>query len=77
MAVGHYRTRAGQIGHNLAERWNGRTWRAVRTAGPGGGLSAVSCTRAIRCIAVGQAGNLILAERWDGIRWRLLKAANP
>jgi hypothetical protein len=77
MAVGNYLTNGGAIGHNVAEFWNGSTWRILRTAGPGGGLTDVSCTRASRCMAVGQAGTLTLAEQWNGARWRLLKTPNP
>jgi hypothetical protein len=75
MAVGNYLT-TGAIGHNVAERWNGSTWRRLKTPG-GGGLAAVSCTRATRCMAVGQAGSLPFAEQWNGLRWRLLHTPSP
>ncbi len=80
MAVGNYltRSRSGSIsGHNLAEAWNGRTWRIVRTAGPGGGLASASCTAPRRCMAVGQARTLTMAEIWNGLLWRLLRTPNP
>jgi hypothetical protein len=77
MTVGNYATQHGTVGHNLAESWNGKNWRVLKTPGPGGGLHAVSCARAARCIAVGTAGHLTLAEMWNGTRWRLLKTRNP
>jgi hypothetical protein len=58
-------------------RWNGRTWRLTRTAGPGGGLNDVSCTAAGKCIAVGRSGMLTLAERRNGTTWRRLTTVNP
>jgi hypothetical protein len=80
MAVGSYltgRRLESLSGHNLAEAWNGRTWRIVRTVGPGGGLASASCTRPRRCMAVGQARTLTMAEIWNGLLWRLLRTPNP
>jgi len=80
LAIGNYRsrTRLGRLsGHNLAEAWNGSTWRTVRTVGPGGGLVGVSCTGPRRCMAVGQARTLTMAEIWNGLLWRLLRTPNP
>ncbi len=76
MAVGNYLD-ADQLGHNLAVRWNGRTWRPTRTSGAGGGLSGVSYRRPASAIAVGPAGGLALAERWNSTTWRRLTTANP
>ena len=85
MAVGHYLAKGGPEGVeglNVAEFWNGSTWRILSTAGPGGGLADVSCTSVTRCIAVGEApagqvGTRTLAERWNGKSWRLLTTRNP
>ncbi len=78
VAVGSYKGSAGS--RPLAERWNGRRWRLLRTAsdaqGPstdnGDYFSSVSCTAANACEAVGYdlPHNDALAEAWDGTRWR-------
>ncbi len=65
----------GTSAPDLAERWNGRTWRLTRTGGRG--FSDVSCPAPRRCIAVGQAGLLTLIERWNDTRWRRLTSVNP
>jgi hypothetical protein len=57
----------------LAEVWNGSAWSVQTTINPltYSRLSAVSCTAANACTAVGkkrpestEAGTLTLAERW-------------
>ncbi len=77
MAVGSYPV--GGTGElvSVAELWNGKIWRAVRQAGPGGDLSTVSCTRADWCVAVGSASGQTVAQAWNGTRWTLLKTPNP
>jgi hypothetical protein len=40
---------------------------------PDGRLSAVSCSSATACMAVGSSDAGALAESWDGERWRLTK----
>lgn len=84
MAVGNYVARVGSRDEafNVAEIWNGTSWRRLPTAGPGGGLTDVSCTSKSRCMAVGlsparAAGTNVLAERWNGRRWHLLATPNP
>jgi len=63
----------------LAERWNGRTWRAQAIPGPdrstGTGFAAVSCSAATACTAAGSydtASNLgrPVAAAWRGKSWR-------
>lgn len=63
----------------LAEHWNGHVWRVLTTPSPGpelNVLSAVSCPRANRCMAVGyydSAGqHQALAEQWNGTGWTTL-----
>ncbi len=65
---------------NLAEAWNGRSWRVQAIPGPTSGtdpaLYAVSCTSASACTAVGFYGNAAglptaMAERWNGKAWRI------
>jgi hypothetical protein len=64
--------------HDLAERWNGGTWRVMRTPGRypvGAGLVGVSCQGATKCLAVGSyslvpSGALLqVAANWSGGRW--------
>jgi hypothetical protein len=84
MAAGSYTTLDG-ASLPLAEQWNGAAWQVRRTPGPGdafNGLSAVSCTSATRCVAVGNRINgsdvqVTLAERWDGRRWLVLATPSP
>jgi hypothetical protein len=78
MAVGSYVNGSDRTA-TLAERWDGRTWRVLPTPDPGprlSSLTAVSCTGASDCMAVGyfdQAGTRqALAERWDGSHWQAL-----
>ena len=70
----------------LAERWNGHKWLVSRLAHPpgatSGALTAVSCTSARACTAVGfdyvpATGGGPLAERWNGSRWALEVTPNP
>jgi hypothetical protein len=70
----------------LAERWNGHKWSVTRLVHPpgatSGALTAVSCTSARACTAVGfdyvpATGGGPLAERWNGSRWALQVTPNP
>jgi hypothetical protein len=69
-AVGDYTNSINGTGTywGLAERWDGSTWTIQSTPSGGGSLSAVSCTSATACTAVGMFG---LAERWDGSTWTI------
>jgi hypothetical protein len=82
VAVGDYYTGSvSQVGYlTLTERWNGRKWAIQRTPDLAGEdfsiLSAVSCTSARACTAVGSyddpaVGGLELAERWNGRTWAI------
>jgi hypothetical protein len=80
LAVGSYTLAYGGKPLQVAERWNGRHWGPVRTPVRGGVLSAVSCVRGPRCVAVGQAGGLAtrtLAEQWNGVTLRPMRTRNP
>ncbi len=61
MAVGTY-VKASGIGVNLAERWNGTSWRILPTPNPSGiafsGLLGVACTAPSACTAVGATTKL-------------------
>lgn len=83
-AVASYTTRGGEE-VTLAEAWNGTTWGIEPTANPSGvrdsHLSAVSCTSATACAAVGYlngGGNdQTLAEAWNGTAWAIEPTPNP
>jgi hypothetical protein len=72
---------------SFAEAWNGSHWRLVKAANPPAGrrqLTAVSCTSAARCMAVGNStgieaakGSGPYAETWNGTSWRLLTVPGP
>ena len=72
----------------LAERWNGTAWKsqAIPTPSPSGAggvdvLTAISCTSASACTAVGDyANNQVLedtlAESWNGTAWTIQSTLN-
>ncbi len=87
MAVGDYSDSAGDR-LLLAERWDGTSWTIEPTPNPAGShfsvLSAVSCTSATACIAVGtnytdNGGTAlgVLVERWDGASWAIQSTPAP
>jgi hypothetical protein len=72
----------------LAERWNGSSWVRQSTPKPSGatvyllGLTAVSCTSASICTAVGVYENssearITFAEYWNTSSWALQSTRNP
>jgi hypothetical protein len=67
----------------LAAAWNGTSWATQATAGSVSTvLSAVSCTTASSCAAVGESPGAnqqeaTLAESWDGSAWTLQATPNP
>ena len=78
MAVGQYFTDPhDSYGINLAEEWNGTSWRILRVPEPGQNnyLSAVACRTLSDCTAVGDDNNSTdtfypFAEHWNGQAWR-------
>jgi hypothetical protein len=83
-AVGYFDTATGQT-LTLAMGWNGTQWKIEPTPNPTGStfnqLTAVSCTSANACTAVGvyfsSAGPaLTLAERWNGTSWTIQDTPN-
>lgn len=71
---------------NLAEAWNGSSWRIVTAAGPKGtassGLQDVACPLRRLCLAVGYAGTgrhyQDTAYTWkNGTTWRRIKVPRP
>jgi hypothetical protein len=86
MAAGYYRNTVKSIPLTLAETWNGTRWRILATPNPGssGTLSAVACTAASACQAVGghrHGGSFILnatlGEQWNGHIWQARSSPNP
>jgi hypothetical protein len=82
-AVGGYQN--GPTGINLAEVWNGTSWKIQSVPSPAGSTSAalfaVSCTSATFCEAVGVSdsgsGEMPLAEVWNGTSWSAQAAPSP
>jgi hypothetical protein len=79
-------TAVGSVVHGtrtlpLAERWNGKAWKAQRAATPAGatasGLTSVSCTSADECTASAFDASTALAERWNGKTWAVQDIAAP
>ncbi len=70
----------------LAEAWNGTDWAVQVVREPSGAsgtsLSAVSCTSASACTAVGTYANMSgttvpLIERWNGTVWAIQASSYP
>lgn len=83
-AVGWYDSDQG-VTQTLIERWNGSTWSVVRSPNIGttryNFLSAVTCSSASNCWAVGYYYNAssveqTLIERWNGTSWSIIAAPN-
>jgi hypothetical protein len=86
IAVGRYVKGLGGPDLPLAERWNGIRWTIRAITSPTGAkssdLSAVSCSSAAACTAVGGYNNSAgrrktLAERWNGASWTIQTTPNP
>lgn len=85
VAVGHY-TDASEAVLTLAQHREGGEWQIHETPNPEGAnqskLSAVSCSSATDCVAVGHYYDASwamrpLAEHWDGREWQLLSPPMP
>lgn len=85
-AVGTAFDKAAARNVNLAEAWNGTSWRVRAIPSPksstNGSLHGVSCTSRRACTAVGNYDNaagrvLAVAERWNGARWVIQPAPRP
>ena len=85
-AVGSTPGKAPDTSVNLAESWNGTSWRVQAIPAPKGSTSSalfgVSCTSPNACTAVGNystaAGRVLaLAERWNGTAWRSQAVLTP
>ncbi|MEY2419346.1 MAG: hypothetical protein QOG90_2026, partial [Actinomycetota bacterium] len=70
----------------LAERWDGTSWTVQSVSDPTGDvadpiLSAVSCTSASACMAVGwgNGGSALIpfSERWSGTTWSIVSMPTP
>lgn len=73
IVVGAY----GNRNHAFAERWDGRSWRPVRSEpfGNGPNLASVACAGPHHCVAVGNFGDLLssrpVSYMWNGRQWRI------
>lgn len=85
-AVGSAYVKATGLTVNLAEAWNGTSWRVQAIPNPknsaDGSLRGVSCMSRSACTAVGYYGTaagrvLAVAERWNGARWAIQPAPRP
>jgi hypothetical protein len=80
-----YNGSSGNPSPAFAEVWNGSTWTITKWTGPKNDtiaeLTGVSCTSAVRCIAVGAHGTpksgTPAALGWNGSKWTVLKVAGP
>jgi hypothetical protein len=83
-AVGYTQTESGTV-TTLAESWNGTSWTlqtSPNQTGSNNVLSAVSCTSAAACTAVGHYKNTggteePLAASWNGTAWSLRTVFTP
>jgi hypothetical protein len=80
-AVGIVGDATAEVGHPLAERWNGTRWSIQPTANPAGfaEFDGVSCSARAACEATGETGSpghtVGLAEGWDGVAWAVQPTA--
>jgi hypothetical protein len=88
VAVGDYGVEAYLKDRTWAEAWNGKKWSIEPTPIPSAtvssSLSAVSCSAATACTAVGSyvtkledGPGTTLAESWNGKRWAIEPTPNP
>jgi hypothetical protein len=82
-AVGSHGNRIGTAS-NLAETWNGTTWKIQPTPSPqgqfgptGNDLEGVSCVSTSFCEAVGNGPNGMSAELWNGTSWTVQDRPGP
>lgn len=81
MSVGQYFTDPhDSLGVNLAEIWDGQSWRLVTVPGAGQNnqLNSVACLSTTDCVAVGDDSNQTdvlhaFAARWNGRSWHLTR----
>lgn len=75
----------GSTDQTLAETLNGSTWTLSASADPAGSsdsiLTAVSCTSATSCLAVGYwvdgSTDETLVESWNGATWSIVSSPDP
>jgi hypothetical protein len=85
MAVGYFYNSSG-IARTLTESWNGTSWTVLHSPNPvtagNNVLSAVSCSSATACTAVGNSeisdsDYRTLIESWDGTSWTAEPSRDP
>jgi Ser-Thr-rich glycosyl-phosphatidyl-inositol-anchored membrane family len=85
VAVGYYFDTSSSTNQTLVESWNGSAWSIITSANQpssNNDLTAVSCTSATACTAVGVSVNgssiaQTLIERWNGTAWSISSSPNP
>lgn len=72
-AVGYYFDKGAATTKTLAERWNGKAWKAQPSPNPGGAsrLYAVAATSATDAWAVGNGPGGAVIEHWNGKTWEV------
>jgi len=83
-AVGFYDASGTSGTRTLIERWNGTSWKVIKSPSVGTGnnfLAGVTTTSAGNAWAVGSyvSGTAIktLVEHWNGTSWKVIKSPNP
>ncbi|MGZ6969328.1 MAG: hypothetical protein ACXVKN_16490 [Acidimicrobiia bacterium] len=84
-AVGDHATDSGSR-DTLVEHWDGSAWSIIPSPNAAqanfSSLSAISCTSAVSCFAVGSAlvastpRTSTLVERWNGVGWSIVPSPN-
>jgi Ser-Thr-rich glycosyl-phosphatidyl-inositol-anchored membrane family len=85
VAVGYYYDGSTSSNQTLVESWNGTAWTIITSPNQplsNNALTAVSCTSATACTAVGVSVNgssiaQTLVERWNGTAWSISSSSNP
>lgn len=82
-AVGLHAAKTGALVNEVVH-WNGKKWSRVSAPSPAGTqggdystLSAVRCTSAANCWAVGQDANRAQALHWNGRKWSVVVVPEP
>ena len=83
-AVGFYDASGTSGTRTLIERWNGTSWKVIKSPSVGTGnnfLAGVTTTSAGNAWAVGSyvsgAAIKTLVEHWNGTSWKVIKSPNP
>jgi hypothetical protein len=76
----------GTAGFELAQEWNGNSWKPLPVpvpSGGGGGLDGISCLSAARCVGVGGYETQSISfetglfDAWNESQWSLMPTSEP